>query len=465
MYDYEKYTSSDREREIYDTTAYSQTNEMSYNPNDEVVIQPKRKKRTGLKIVGLLCCFALVAGVSIEGYKFFDKNGFGYQEKSTSSEVTTTTKSKNDSSSLPAVVDAIKNGTTDNLNPSTLDDAEKALHITANARNNPLSAPEIYSKVIPSVVGIRSTFSVGQGTGTGIIMSNDGYIVTNAHVVLYSYTQGYSYFGGGREVQEQASEVTVLLSDENQTEYEAVIIGVDSESDLAVLKINEIGLTAAEFGDSDNLLVGEDVVAIGNPLGFDLFGTLTKGVISALNRDVTINDNNMTLIQTDTAINAGNSGGPLINCYGQIIGINSAKLSSNYTSSDASIEGLAFAIPITSAKKIIDDLLKYGYVTGKPKLGISCKDISDTYGSVYGKPVEGALVVSVEVNGSSDKAGIKVGDIITGVNGNKISNSTELTEQKNKYKAGDIITLHIIRNGSEVDVDVTLAENVSVALQ
>jgi serine protease Do len=442
-----------------------QTNEMSYNPYLNEVIGKPKKKRRGLKVFAMLCAFAIVGAGSIGVYRFIDDNGLGYKDTSEiSSKSDTKDKSDNSGTKDVETVPTDNKGDTDISN--YVDDGGKALHITASARTNPLSVPDIYTKVIPSVVGIRSTFSVGTGTGTGIIMSSDGFIITNAHVVLTTYSEGGGYFGGtGRTIEEQASEVSILLSDEEQTEYEAIIIGYDRETDLAVLKINETGLTPAEFGDSDTLLVGEDVVAIGNPLGFDLFGTLTKGVVSALNREVSINDNNMTLIQTDTAINSGNSGGPLINCYGQVIGINSAKLSSNYTSSEAAIEGLAFAIPITSAKKIVDDLLTHGYVKGKPQLGITCTTVSFSQG--YGSlgAVEGAYVISVEVNGAAYNAGVKVGDIITAVNETKISSIEELTAEKNKYVAGDIIQLHITRSDEEITLDVQLAEREVVQQQ
>ena len=213
------------------------------------------------------------------------------------------------------------------------------------------------------------------GVGTGIIMSEDGYIVTNAHVI-YDDENGYG----------EATAVQIQMSDEKTT-YDAKIVAYDKEADIAVLKIDAKGLTAAEFGDSDKCEVGEAVVAIGNPLGLEFQNTVTCGIISALNRKVTINDNAMTLIQTDAAINNGNSGGPLINSSGQVIGINSAKMSSTYSSSGASVEGLGFAIPMTEAKQIVDDLINYGYVTGRPQLGITCQDVSQAVSEAYNIPV------------------------------------------------------------------------------
>lgn len=446
--DYEK-------RQIFDAQ-YSETpiqNEMSYYPDSDLEPIAKKKKKGGggWRAVAIFLLMIGVSSGSIFGYRYFEKEHDNLIENN--SEITTTADDNTavTDNSLSGFVDRVKEdliGTA--TNPNT------GLHIVKNARSEALSTPEVYDKVIPSVVGIRATFSMGSGTGTGIVMTSDGYIITNAHVVTYTYTESYGFMRGG-EVTETASEISVILSDEDNTEYEAIIIGYDIESDLAVLKINETGLTPAEFGDSDNLLVGEDVIAIGNPLGFELFGTLSKGVVSALNREVTINDVEMTLIQTDTSINAGNSGGPLINCYGQVVGINSSKMSSNYTSS-ASIEGIAFAIPITDAKKVIDDLIKYGYVTGKPKLGITCKTVSDTMGTFFGVPVEGAQVVSVEAGGAADKAGVLIGDVITGIGDAKIASTEELTIEKNKYSAGDTITLQIFRDGEELELSLTLAE-------
>ena len=203
-----------------------------------------------------------------------------------------------------------------------------------------LSLQEIYQKMNPSVVSIVSTLRSGTATGTGIIMSENGYIITTHHVI------------------EGAYQLAVLTYDD--TQYTAELIGSDAISDLAVLKIEAEGLTAAEFGDSDALRVGDSVVAIGDPLGIQLRGTMTNGIISAINRDLTVEDRKMTLIQTNAALNNGNSGGPLINCYGQVIGINTMKMSSYYSS--ASVEGLGFAIPVSVAKPIIDELIENGYV-------------------------------------------------------------------------------------------------------
>lgn len=336
------------------------------------------------------------------------------------------------------------------------------------SRSDAMPIPDIVDSIMPSVVGVASTFEFEspqtfsiwgwntqpqtqklRETGTGIIISDDGYIVTNAHVV---YDEDYN---AG-----EATEVSVLFSDE--TEHEASIVAFDPETDIAVLKVNEKGLKPAVLGDSDELRVGELVIAVGNPLGFDLFGTVTSGIVSALDRKIDINEKKMNLIQTDAAINSGNSGGPLLNSCGQVIGINSAKISSNYSSSAASIEGLCFAIPIKEAKSIIDDLINYKYVTGRPQLGIiSTIDITEAQSRYWNTPV-GIFVMSLQEDGAAERAGIMVGDIIIDIEGEAVSTSQELNEIKNKYKAGDTVTLTVSRNGKDIKIKVTLQEQKNI---
>ncbi|MCC8135621.1 MAG: trypsin-like peptidase domain-containing protein, partial [Ruminococcus sp.] len=254
----------------------------------------------------------------------------------------------------------------------------------------------------------------------------------------------------------EAVEVSVIFSDDEQTEKEAKIIAYDTETDIAVLKVDATGLTPATFGDSDDLRVGELVIAIGNPLGFDLFGTVTSGIVSGLNRQISINEKNMNLIQIDAAINSGNSGGPLVNSCGQVIGINSAKMSSSYSSS-ASIEGLGFAIPISEAKTIIDDLINYNYVKGRPQIGISTRDVSEIVSRYYNIPM-GVYVASVTEGSTAEFAGIEVGDVIIAIEGQAVTTSEELNEIKNEYSAGDEITLTITRDGEDIDITLVLQE-------
>lgn len=399
----------------------------------------KPKKRIALKIAASLMAMTIVSAGSIGVYRQFAET------------------SKNSATSENNV------NSENNISAETV-----SMLKTAQSDGDVLSGEEIVEKVMPSVVGIESTFSMPEqqkngrngffgfgfdfgneqvqqepvGTGTGVIITEDGYIVTNAHVI-YDSQNGYGL----------ASAIKVLLGEDT---YEAEVIGYDTDCDLAVLKVDEKNLTAAEFGSSDDLKLGETVIAIGNPLGFDLMNTVTRGCVSGLNRNITINDKSMNLIQTDAAINSGNSGGPLINKYGQVIGINSSKMSSSYYG-EASIEGIGFAIPSDEVSKIVDDIMNFGYVTGKPQLGISCQAVTETISQMYNMPM-GVYVVDVTENSAAAKAGLKKGDIITAVDGTEVTTSEELTAQKNLHSAGDEIELTFIRNGEEMTATVTLDE-------
>lgn len=305
------------------------------------------------------------------------------------------------------------------------------------ALEDALPVPEIVEKVSPSVVGVTSLLSGGTSYGTGFVISQDGYIVTNYHVI------------------DGAQKITVAFSvSDDDEEYDAELIGGDEQTDIAVLKIDKDGLTAVEFGKSSDLIVGELAIAIGNPMGSELSGTVTAGIISALNRTLTIEERKMNLIQTDASINNGNSGGPLINSYGQIIGITSAKIASYYA------DGLGFAIPIDEALPIISDLIEYGYVKGRPVIGISGEDISEIYAQYYDVP-QGFYVAAVTEDGPAEKAGVKVGDIVIGIESQLVNSIDEFNEIKAKYKAGDTITISVYRDKEIIDLKVTLAEDTS----
>ena len=314
--------------------------------------------------------------------------------------------------------------------------SQESSDTTFSDEEGALSLQDIYSSVIDSVVSISSMTSSGTSSGTGIIMSPDGYVITNHHVITGAL-------------------VISVLTNDNQ-EYEAALVGSDEMSDLAVLKIDARGLQAAEFGDSSKLRVGDSVVAIGDPLGVQLRGTMTNGIISAINRDLTVGDRTMTLIQTNAALNNGNSGGPLINCYGQVIGINTVKMSSYYTAT-ASVEGLGFAIPISVAKPIIDELIENGYVAGRPAIGISGDSLPSYYRTYYRLP-DGVYVTSVNEGSDAKAKGIREGDIVTAINGEKICSIDELNTVKNQYAAGDEVTLTIYRSGTYYEVTVTLVD-------
>lgn len=426
---------------VSEDTGHDYGNSYAYVSNNSV--KPKKKKNHSvLKAVALFLSFGIVAGVSIQGYKIYK----GEDEKNTLSEFDAL---ENESSSTEST-DA------DRLSSDDNDNADVVSLFQLAARTDAKPIPEIVDSIMPSFVGISSTFEVSyngwgtvnsqqmQGTGTGIIMTEDGYIATNAHVVYDNESQ---YAAG------QAVEVSVLYSDESV--HEAKIIAYDLQTDLAVLKVDETGLTPAVFGDSDDLKVGELVIAVGNPLGFELFGTVTSGIVSALDRQVTIGDKNMTLIQTDAPINSGNSGGPLLNSCGQVIGINSAKMSSSYGS--ASIEGLGFAIPINDARTIINDLINYKYVKGRPYMGISTTDITESYSRYLNLPM-GAYVNYVEEGGAADFAGIQEGDVIIGVEDETVSTGAELAAIVYDYKAGDSITLTVSRRGKDIEITIILQE-------
>ena len=314
--------------------------------------------------------------------------------------------------------------------------SQESSDTTFSDEEGALCLQDIYSSVIDSVVSISSMTSSGTSSGTGIIMSSDGYVITNHHVITGAL-------------------VISVLTNDNQ-EYEAALVGSDEMSDLAVLKIDARGLQAAEFGDSSKLRVGDSVVAIGDPLGVQLRGTMTNGIISAINRDLTVGDRTMTLIQTNAALNNGNSGGPLINCYGQVIGINTVKMSSYYTAT-ASVEGLGFAIPISVAKPIIDELIENGYVAGRPAIGISGDSLPSYYRTYYRLP-DGVYVTSVNEGSDAKAKGIREGDIVTAINGEKICSIDELNTVKNQYAAGDEVTLTVYRSGTYYEVTVTLID-------
>ena len=277
---------------------------------------------------------------------------------------------------------------------------------------------------------------IQSGAGSGVIFSEDGIIVTNDHVV------------------DGASTITVRTSD--GTSYEATLVGADSKTDVAVLKIDATGLTPAILGDSDSLSVGEYAMAIGNPLGH-LGGTVTDGIISALSREVTISGENMTLLQTNAAINPGNSGGGLFNEKGELVGIVNAK--SSQTSADTSIEGLGFAIPINTVKNSVQELMEYGYVRGRAALGVVLVDISTAQQAFqYRVSRMGVYVQSVTEGGASEKAGIKIGDNIIAIGDVAVSSTANIKSQLNNYSVGDTIQVQVIRDGRTLTLDVVLDE-------
>ena len=393
---------------------------------------PKKKKGKVLKriaavTIGLICVVAIGA-TSIFGYTLITgKRAFSGDE---------------DESSKASDTAVITEGETDKeLDSQPVPDREIPTLEQLAALENALPLPEIVKKVSPSVVGVSTILNGGTASGTGFITSEDGYIVTNYHVI------------------EGAQAVSVsLLQSEDGEEIPAQIIGGDEQTDIAVLKIDKTDCVPVTLGKSSELIVGELAITIGNPLGSELSGTVTAGIISALNRKLTIEGREMNLIQTDASINSGNSGGPLINSYGQVVGITSAKVATAYG------EGLGFAIPIDEALPIISDLIEHGYVKGRPIVGITGETISDIYAQYYDIP-RGFIVREVVKNGPADKAGVQVGDIVIGIEGTLIENMDEFNEIKKNYKAGDTITISVYRNEKIVDLEITLAEDTSSKVQ
>lgn len=312
----------------------------------------------------------------------------------------------------------------------------------------------VANKVRPSIVGITVEYSVNsifyrnfttnstaKAEGSGILISEDGYILTNNHIVNSSSNSSYYEVG-------KANKVTVYLYND-KTAYDAEIIGTDEQTDLAVIKINKTGLQAAELGDSDSVQVGEFSMAIGNPLGMQ--SSVTAGMISAVNREVTDSDGKTyTLIQTDAAINSGNSGGALVNSKGQVIGVNTLKLSGT------GIEGMGFAIPINSTKDIYEQLIQYNKVK-RPYIGITGRDLDEALAKANDLVV-GVYVQAVEDFSAAQKADIRNGDVIIEADGQKITKMDELNEIKNKHNIGDEMKLKIYRNGSEKEITLTLGE-------
>lgn len=320
------------------------------------------------------------------------------------------------------------------------------------------TAISVANKVLPSVVGIEVDFSVSanyptfsaatqsstsKATGSGVIISKDGYILTNNHIIDTSSTTTSKYY-----TVSDANKVLVYLYEEDNP-VEAKIIGSDSVTDLAILKIDRNDLTPVEIGDSDSVQVGEFAMAIGNPL--DMRNTVTSGIISGVNREIEDDNGTMyTLIQTDAAINAGNSGGALVNAEGKLIGINTLKMSGT------GIEGMGFAIPINSTLDISEQLISTGKVK-RPYIGISGTDVIETLSEYYNIPV-GVYVRSIQSDGPAKSSDLKPGDVIVKFNGEKIETMSQLNKKKNDCKIGDEVTLTVSRGGEEVDVKVTLTE-------
>ncbi len=299
-----------------------------------------------------------------------------------------------------------------------------------------LTMPEVYQKVSPSVVTIETELSIStgfstataKGLGTGIVMSEDGYIMTNEHVI------------------DDATKITVTLTDGRS--FEASVVGADPNTDIAVIKVEADDLLPAEFGDSTELMVGETAIVIGNPVGVTFSDTMTQGIISATERQVKMDEYTMTVIQTDASINSGNSGGPLINSRGQVIGVVNSKISKD------GVEGIGFAIPTSIALDVAEDLMEYGYVSTRPMLGITVQSLSDEIAAMYGMEA-GLFVQSVEADSAAARGGMQIGDQILSYNGTEVNSSAELNTAKEQSKAGDTVTIIVERDGEEIELQIT----------
>ena len=381
----------------------------------------EKKNRMGLRICALALVFALLGGALGAGGVIWYESSRGQ----------TGTTSKNET----AMLQGIRENSV--LNTVTVDTGKE------------MTAAEVYAANVNSTVGITTSITTNYwgfqttsaAAGSGFILTEDGYILTNYHVV------------------ENSNSITVAMY--NGDTYDATLIGYDESNDVAVLKVDAEGLSPVVLGDSDNLNVGDSVVAIGNPLG-ELTFSLTAGLVSAKDREVTLSNSlTMDLIQTDCAINSGNSGGALFNLYGEVIGITNAKYSSSSASSEASIDNIGFAIPIDQVRSIFESIITNGYIV-KPYIGVTVSDVSAESQS-YGLP-QGAAVRSVTENGPAAEAGLQENDIITTVNGEAITGSNDLVKLVKAASAGDTLELTVYRQGQTVTLTLTVGEQKTDAL-
>jgi len=395
---YNDYNRTPEERPIY-------TNDYRV----EEVRPPKKKKHTGVKIAAACLACTVLGGAIVGGVGL--ATGYLFPEKTTIYE----------SNRTPTVVNMAK------VDGQTV-----------------LTMEQVYENNLASVVGVNGDVQTNYWNqvvtnavaGSGFVITEDGYILTNYHVI------------------DGVDDLKVTFADGKS--YDAELVGGEEANDIAVLKINATGLTPVVVGNSDNMKVGQQVAAIGNPLG-ELTFTMTEGIVSALDRNIKMdNSNTINVLQTNAAINSGNSGGPLFNMYGECIGITNAKYSNN-GSSDASIEGIGFAIPINDVKDMVTSIIEKGYVSGKPNVGILMDDVSSDAVQRYGIPA-GAYIPAVLEGSCADKAGIQEGDIITAVNGKETPDSSTLKNTVKDFKAGDTVTFSVYRNGKTQEISLTLDE-------
>jgi len=400
------------------------TGEGQYYTQTPLEPQPPKKGNTGARITALVLSCALVGGA------------MGFGGSALQNHLAAKDKDMDEESTQASVV-------YEGSRESSI------ISIAQIDTSKQMTPAEVYAQNVNSTVGIRTSITTNYwgyqtqsaAAGSGFILSADGYVLTNYHVV------------------ENSDSITVSLY--NGEEYDAALVGCDQSNDIAVLKIDAEGLTPVVLGDSDNLNVGDQVVAIGNPLG-ELTFSLTTGAVSALNREVTLSSNvTMDLIQTDCAINSGNSGGALFNLYGEVIGITNAKYSSSSSGSEASIDNIGFAIPMNHVKNIVKSIIETGSIT-KPYIGVTVTAVSSE-AQAYGLPT-GAAVRSVEEDSPAAKGGLEANDIITEVNGTAITSSSDLVSYVGEQAPGDELKLKVYRQGKTLDITVTIGEKTQSAM-
>ena len=406
--------------ESYEPRPEYQQEQPVYTPyhTPEQPLKKERKKRTGLKIVALALCCSLLGGIVGAGGVVLAQNLLAPEK----AEPASTTILVGDRDVQPVDLAQIDTGKL-------------------------LTPAEVYAQNVNSTVGITTSITTNfwgytttsAASGSGFIITEDGYILTNHHVI------------------EGSNSITVTLYD--GTTYEAQLIGYDESLDTAVLKVDAEGLVPVVLGNSDNLNVGDSVIAIGNPLG-ELTFSLTAGAVSALDREVTLSTTTMDLIQTDCAINSGNSGGALFNLYGEVIGITNAKYSSS-SMSEASIDNIGFAIPINDAMNIVRSIIENGYIA-KPYIGVSIMDVSAETQS-YGLP-QGAAVKELVEGSPAEAAGLQLNDIITKADDTEITGSNDLVDYIGSRSAGDIVKLTVYRQGQTMEITLEIGEQIKSAL-
>ncbi|WP_010247483.1 S1C family serine protease [Acetivibrio cellulolyticus] len=441
--DYNNYnTGSNNERNnqniiSYNTESKSESNLKEASFYTENYVKPEKKKKGILgQLVLVSVISSILGGCTVGVFLQFGVPAVQPSIKSFLNEV------------------GISSGSTENTLSNGSVSSDNYKKVVIESKDSAVVA--VAEKVGPSVVGISVKFQSqnfffgaqeGSASGSGIIIKSNGYIMTNNHVISEAL-QDYS------NKTLNGAKIEVILPNEVDKPYSATVVGRDEKTDLAVLKIEATNLPAIEMGNSDEVKVGEMAVAIGNPGGLEYMGSVTVGVISGLNRTISIDENNgLKLIQTDAAINPGNSGGALVNSEGKLIGINTAKISGD------GFEGLGFAIPVNNAKEITDNLIEYKYVKGRPSIGISInQSFNEDIAARYNVPA-GVLIEEVSPLSGAYNAGLKRGDIITKVDGKVIKTYSELNDIKNKHKVGEKIKLEVYRDGKTLTVEVLLGED------